>query len=172
MSVVKLMFLLAMVHAEQPSVPNVELPPVQESGWSTWYGDGKFHGSITATGEKFNPLDSTCASRRIPLGTMILIEDVYTGKRVWCRVNDRGPYGALDKSGQWVLKLSSGDPGDWRGVLDRSLGTALRMKGVDVPDNLREAVKEARGVELNTHVKIRYWRRPRGIKLARREHSF
>lgn len=172
MSVVKLFVLIAMINSGPVEPPDFEVPPVQESGWSTWYGDGKWHGEVTATGEKFNPLDSTCASRHIPLGTIILIEDAYTGNRVWCRVNDRGPYGALASSGQWVLKLSHQDPGEWRGVLDRSLGTALRLKGIDVPSNLREAVSVARETELNTHIKIRYWRRPKGVTVARKERHF
>ena len=99
-------------------------PPVQEAGWVTWYGDGKYHGTVTASGEPFVAEALTLASRTIPLGTYVLIEG--NGRSVWCRVNDRGPYGAMH-DGRWVLKKRSSDPGVWRGVADLSLGCARRL---------------------------------------------
>jgi len=111
-------------------LPDIETPPVQQEGVASWYGGGKgdngLHGKFTATGEAFLPRRQTCASRSISLNTVVLIEDPKTGNRAWCRVNDRGPYGALHE-GQWVLKLSSNEPGEWRGVMDLSKGTAKAL---------------------------------------------
>lgn len=108
-------------------IPKVTLPPVQQRGLASWYGggdgDGGLHGKVTATGELFKPEKRTCASRRIPLNTVVLVEDVRTGTRTWCRVNDRGPYGATYK-GEWVVKFRRSDPGKWRGIMDLSRGTA------------------------------------------------
>lgn len=113
-----------------------------QSGLSSWYGsmdgtnDGGLHGQITATGETFTGRERTCASRTIPLNTIILIELKRNGNKAWCRVNDRGPYGAMH-NGEWVLKLSKRDKGKWRGVLDMSRGTAEAI-GFDFSRGLEE----------------------------------
>lgn len=163
MSVLKLTILLAMMSSyhtgEAPDVPPVDVPPVQEAGLASWYGsgdgtnDGGLHGKHTATGELFDPEKHTCASRHIPLNTMVLVEDVETGNRAWCRVNDRGPYGAMHE-GQWVLKLTGSDPGRWRGVMDLSRGTAQEL-GFDFRSGLNQ-------------VRLRYWRStaPRDFHLS------
>lgn len=155
MSVVKLTVMLAMLAhyqiEETVVVPSVEVPPAVQTGLASWYGagdgtnDGGLHGAITATGEPFRPALQTCASRSIPLNTIVLVEDVETGRRVWCRVNDRGPYGALTHDGEWVLKLSSDDPGKWRGIMDLSRGTAKAL-GFDFRAGLNK-------------IRVRYWRR-------------
>lgn len=57
---------------------------------SSWYGPG-FEGSVTASGEVFDPYDEyTCAHKTLPFGTRLLV--AYQGKTVVCRINDRGPY--------------------------------------------------------------------------------
>jgi len=119
----------------------ISLVPPDQQGWATWYGDGNYHGEITATGEKFNPLDQTCASRTIPLGTSVLVAN--DTNYVICEVNDRGPYGAMvddnwvvmfRRSGYWWTREKgklSGQyekrPGKYRGVMDLSLGTARAL---------------------------------------------
>ena len=52
-------------------------------------------------------------------------------------VNDRGPYGAILESGGWALKLSSSDPGDWRGIIDLSRASAEAI-GFDFNSGLEE----------------------------------
>lgn len=131
MNLIKFGVLFAM-YAQAQAGESVELPkpdplPVQQEGLASWYGggdgDGGLHGRITATGEVFNPAERTCASRTIPLNTVVLVEDVRTGTRTWCRVNDRGPYGAMHE-GEWVIKTRRSQPGVWRGIMDLSRGTA------------------------------------------------
>lgn len=123
----KLFVLIVMYH--QFSAGDIPIPvlpdiPVQEIGVASWYGSGVsndfgMHGKVTATGEPFNPSLRSCASRSIRLHTVVIVELLRTGKRITCRVNDRGPYGAIH-NGEWLVKLSRGDPGEWRGVMDLS----------------------------------------------------
>lgn len=130
MSLVKFGVMFAMyttLHTGGVEVPEIDPMPLQQRGMASWYGggsgDGGLHGKITATGEDFDPSKRTCASRSIPLNTVVLVEDVRTGTRTWCRVNDRGPYGAIHE-GEWIVKFKRRQPGKWRGVMDLARGTA------------------------------------------------
>jgi rare lipoprotein A len=58
---------------------------------ASWYGPG-FAGSSTASGESFRPSGLTAAHKSLPFGTRLLIRNPDTGRSVWVRVNDRGPY--------------------------------------------------------------------------------
>ena len=139
-----------------------------QTGWHTWYGDGKFHGRITATGEKFNPHALTCASRSIKLHSLVVVQSLDTGNFTGCRVNDRGPYGAKLKNGEWaimykkrgvwytkhkdeilktwsVIKSWLKKPGKYRGIMDLSLGTARSLYRTD-------------GRPPNGKIKVYYWR--------------
>lgn len=185
MSIVKLVFLASMLSCHQAGdcvqTPSFELPPIQERGLASYYGDpkkhndGGMHGSITATQERFRPEKQHCASRTIPLNTIVLIEDVKTGNRAWCRVNDRGPYGADLYSGGWGIKMYLGEgrylvrkrspdggwgvkeiytenPGQWRGVMDLTYGTA---KALDF--DFRAGLNP---------IRIRYWNTKRSPRLS------
>jgi rare lipoprotein A len=147
MSVVKLMLLTAMfAHYEaegQVELPQPELPPVQQVGLASWYGNGSWHGDITANGEDFDPSQFTCAHRWLPFNTVVLIENISNGRRVWCRINDRGPYGIQTTEG-WTFKVSSSRDENWRGILDMSIATAEELGTMDV------------GLQ---RVRLRYWAR-------------
>lgn len=69
-------------------------------GVASWYGPG-FHGEVTANGETYNQFGLTAAHPMLPLGTKIEVENLANGRKVWLRVNDRGPY----KKGR-ILDLS------------------------------------------------------------------
>jgi rare lipoprotein A len=56
------------------------------SGRISYYSEGKH----TASGERFNKNALTCAHRRLPFGTKVMVS--YRGRSVTCRVNDRGPF--------------------------------------------------------------------------------
>ena len=60
-------------------------------GLASWYGREKA-GHRTASGEHFNPRQFTAAHRSLPLGTIVRVTNLSTGKSVKVRVNDRGPY--------------------------------------------------------------------------------
>lgn len=77
--------------------------------YATWYG-GKFHGKLTASGERFNQNALTCASNKYKFGTQLIVTNLYNGKSVTCTVNDRGEfdkYGvSLDLSKAAFAKIS------------------------------------------------------------------
>lgn len=59
---------------------------------SASYYHKKFNGRRTASGERLNNQDYTCAHRFFPFGTMLEIINPSNGKWVVVRVNDRGPF--------------------------------------------------------------------------------
>ncbi|MGH2413828.1 MAG: septal ring lytic transglycosylase RlpA family protein [Microcystaceae cyanobacterium] len=61
------------------------------SGLASWYGPG-FHGSQTASGERFNQYALTAAHRSLPFGTKVRVTNVNNGRSVIVRINDRGPH--------------------------------------------------------------------------------
>jgi rare lipoprotein A len=83
----------------EPARTRAPAPPVREraaSGgartWTaSWYGPG-FAGNPTASGEVFRPGALTAAHKTLPFGTRLLVRNPDTGRSVWVRVNDRGPY--------------------------------------------------------------------------------
>jgi rare lipoprotein A len=71
-----------------------------DTGLASWYGPG-FEGSLTASGEVFDPYGYTAAHKTLPFGTQLSVS--YAGRTVQVTVNDRGPY-----SGGRDLDLSQG----------------------------------------------------------------
>lgn len=131
---------------EPVELPHAELPPTNQVGLASWYGDGAWHGDITANGEDFDPHTYTCAHRTLPFDTVVLIENSANGRRAWCRINDRGPYGRIDEEGQWGVEVSRSSEIRWRGILDMSIATADAL-------GTRSA-----GLQ---NIYLRYWERPR-----------
>jgi rare lipoprotein A len=81
-----------------------------EEGMASWYGgnDDGFAGRPTASGEIFDPEQSTCAHRTLPLGSFVEVENLENHKRAVFRVNDRGPFikgRVLDLSKQGAQEL-------------------------------------------------------------------
>ncbi len=62
-----------------------------ERGDASWYGK-ELRGRPTASGEPFRPSKRTCAHKTLPLGTVLKVKSLDTGKSVRVTVNDRGPY--------------------------------------------------------------------------------
>ncbi len=63
-----------------------------ERGMASWYG--RDHGGRrTSSGDRFDPMQLTCAHPTLPLGTRVLVTSDTTGRSVVVTVNDRGPYG-------------------------------------------------------------------------------
>jgi rare lipoprotein A len=58
------------------------------TGRASWYESGH----VTANGERFRADGISCASRVLSFGTLVEITNMSNGRRVVCRVNDRGPY--------------------------------------------------------------------------------
>jgi len=71
-----------------------------DTGLASYYGTG-WEGSLTASGEVFDPYGLTAAHKTLPFGTRLTV--TYEGRSVQVTVNDRGPY-----TGGRELDLSKG----------------------------------------------------------------
>jgi rare lipoprotein A len=60
-------------------------------GIASWYGE-PFHGRRTSSGEIYDMYKLTAAHLTLPLGTIVLVTDLETGKSVVVRITDCGPY--------------------------------------------------------------------------------
>lgn len=60
-------------------------------GLASYYSE-KFHGRITASGERFNMYKLTAASNRYKFGTLLRVTCTTTNKSVVVRVNDTGSF--------------------------------------------------------------------------------
>ena len=81
--------------AVQPSSPALK-PATPKHHWyqigkASWYGSS-FKGKRTASGERFNPNQLTCAHRSLPLGSWIRVTNLSNNKSTYVRVTDRGPF--------------------------------------------------------------------------------
>ena len=121
--------------AEAILVPETKLPHADDEGLATRYGvpGDKWVAGPLACGDGsqtiWNTLD-VCAHRFYPCGTLLIVENIRTGTRGWCKVMDRGPYGAYvyeDGNRKWVVKKRRSDPGEWRGILDMSPNVSISI---------------------------------------------
>ena len=77
----------------QPVPPAEAKPGWIEEGVASWYGgDDGFEGKPTSSGEIYDSSKLTAAHRRLPLGTVVDVTSVDTGRTVRVRINDRGPF--------------------------------------------------------------------------------
>jgi rare lipoprotein A len=58
---------------------------------ASWYGP-RFHGRLTANGERFNEMAFTAAHKELRFGTLLKVTNPANNKSVIVRINDRGPY--------------------------------------------------------------------------------
>ncbi len=58
---------------------------------ASWYGQ-KFQGRLTASGEIFDLHKLTAAHKTLPLGSIVRLTVMSTGRSVVVRINDRGPW--------------------------------------------------------------------------------
>lgn len=74
-----------------PPSAGKETGEIIETGVASWYGP-KFHGRLTANGEKYDMYGFTAAHRTLPFNTIVRVENQDNGKSVIVRINDRGPF--------------------------------------------------------------------------------
>jgi rare lipoprotein A len=86
-----------------------------EIGIASWYG-GWHQGRLTASGARFDRASLTAAHRWLPLGTIVLVENLENGRSVALRITDRGPY----KPGR-IIDLSQ-SAARWLGLEQQGLG--------------------------------------------------
>lgn len=97
-------------------VPPAELPKGwSEAGLASWYGgDDGFEGKPTASGEIYDSSKLTAAHRDLPLGTVVDVTSLDSGRAVRVRINDRGPFvqgRIIDLSRKAALDLAMIGPG-------------------------------------------------------------
>jgi rare lipoprotein A len=94
-------FMVACASSRLPSASTAaaaQPPAASPSEWSeegiaSWYGgDDGFEGKPTASGEIYDSSLLTAAHRELPLGTLVEVWSVESGKSVRVRINDRGPF--------------------------------------------------------------------------------
>lgn len=73
----------------------------KQTGIASTYG-GKFHGRLTASGERFNANKFTAAHRVLKFGTRVRVTRQSNGLSIIVRITDRGPY-----HGARILDLST-----------------------------------------------------------------
>lgn len=62
-----------------------------ERGGASWYGP-RFHGRLTANGERYDMGAMTAAHKTLPFGTMVRVKSLVNGREVLVRITDRGPF--------------------------------------------------------------------------------
>mgnify|MGYP000982628883 FL=1 len=65
---------------------------IRQKGKASYYSK-RATGSRTSSGERLHHDSMTCAHRTYPFGTKLKVTNPSTGKIVFVRVTDRGPYG-------------------------------------------------------------------------------
>jgi rare lipoprotein A len=96
---------------------------------ASWYGP-KFHGRLTASGERYDMDAMTCAHKKLPFGSRLKLKSVENGKTVVVVVNDRGPFVRgrdIDLSRAAAKKLGIIGPGTGK-VKVYYLGRDMRYK--------------------------------------------
>jgi rare lipoprotein A len=88
----------------EPATSDVRL---RERGLASWYGR-KFHGRMTANGERYDMYAMTAAHPTMPLPSYARVRNIANDREVIVRVNDRGPFvkgRVIDLSYTAALKL-------------------------------------------------------------------
>ena len=122
----------ATVNNEEVSTMNTSLVDYVNKGMmrASWYGP-KFHGKITANGERFDQMALTAAHKKLKFGTLLRITNPKNDKSVIVRINDRGPYipgRQLDLSKAAAQKLGMIK----RGVVKLKV-EEITLKGINFP---------------------------------------
>ena len=74
-------------------------PPIEQTqvmrdlgfGVASYYGR-RFHGRLTANGERFDMNAMTAAHKTLPFGSLVRVTNPRNGRSVTVRINDRGPF--------------------------------------------------------------------------------
>ncbi|TVM36113.1 septal ring lytic transglycosylase RlpA family protein [Oceanidesulfovibrio marinus] len=104
-----------------------------EEGLASWYGH-PFHGRKTSCGEIYNMNDMTAAHKILPMGTVVRVRDLSSGRSVDVRINDRGPFvraRIIDLSREAARRLGMLEKGTTR-VRVSSLSSLPQLKDGDL----------------------------------------
>ncbi|NGP88844.1 septal ring lytic transglycosylase RlpA family protein [Fodinibius halophilus] len=70
------------------------------AGTASWYGE-RFHGKLTASGEKYDTETLTAAHKSLPFNTVVRVVNIEKDKTIEVRINNRGPF-----TGDRIIDLS------------------------------------------------------------------
>lgn len=69
---------------------------LDDAGWSQTgkasYYASRLHGRPTASGERYDQTAMTAAHPSLPFGSLVRVTNLYNGRSVVLRINDRGPF--------------------------------------------------------------------------------
>ena len=122
-----LMFVVA-PGLEAPLVAHMSEPTKPLRVWhglASWYGP-RFHGRVTANGERYDMNAATAAHPSLPFGSLVRVVNLRTGRSRVVRINDRGPFvegREIDLSYEAACRL---------GMEDRGLAR-VRLELLEVP---------------------------------------
>ena len=68
-----------------------DITELTQQGGASWYGN-KFHGHLTANGERYNMFAMSAAHKTLPLPSYVQVTNLANNKQIIVRVNDRGPF--------------------------------------------------------------------------------
>lgn len=89
------LFLAAPVQASlermAPNAQCLQVTTLKQHMIASWYGQ-KFQGRKTSSGEIFDLHKRTAAHKTLPLGSIVKLTVLSTGRSVVVRINDRGPW--------------------------------------------------------------------------------
>lgn len=74
-----------------PPDPTLQPSGRMQTGVASWYGPG-FDRQTAASGETYDQEALTAAHKTLPFGTVVRVLSQTTGRCVFVRINDRGPY--------------------------------------------------------------------------------
>jgi rare lipoprotein A len=77
--------------SEERAAPSARPEQRVETGLASYYARG-LHGRRTASGERYDRHQLTCAHRTHPFGTLLRVTDLESGRSVVVKVTDRGPF--------------------------------------------------------------------------------
>lgn len=78
------------IHLQQEKVISDEMS-FEQTGNSSWYSN-KFQNKKTSNGERYCKHKLTAAHRKLPFGSIVKVNNLNSGKTVFVRINDRGPF--------------------------------------------------------------------------------
>jgi rare lipoprotein A len=73
------------------SIPPDAKPLSVETGLASWYG-APYHNRRGSNGEVYNMNAMTAAHRTLPLGSIVRVTNIKTGRSALVRITDRGPF--------------------------------------------------------------------------------
>lgn len=83
--------LLSAIAVVLPMLVTTQANALVTDAVASYYG-ARFHGRLTASGERFDMHDLTAAHRTLKFGTRVMVTNTANGRSVEVTINDRGPY--------------------------------------------------------------------------------